>query len=88
MSFAGLSGGVDSTVAATLIHKAIGDRQTCIFVNNGLLRHREFEDTLRLYKDKLNLNVIGVDASDEFYRELKKVLRIRKKNARLLDENS
>lgn len=69
----GLSGGVDSTVAATLVHKAISDRQTCIFVNNGLLRHREFEDTLKLYKDKLNLNVIGVDASEEFYEELKGV---------------
>ena len=42
----GLSGGVDSTVAAVLVHEAIGDRQTCIFVNNGLLRYREFEDTL------------------------------------------
>ncbi len=65
----GLSGGVDSTVAATLVHQAIGDRQTCIFVNNGLLRYREFEVTLRLYK-KLNLNVVGVDASEDFYKEL------------------
>ena len=63
----GLSGGVDSTVAATLVHEAIGNRQTCVFVNNGLLRADEFEDTLKLYKENLHLNVRGVDASDEFY---------------------
>lgn len=66
----GLSGGVDSTVAAVLVHEAIGKRQTCIFVNNGLLRADEFEDTLKLYKDKLHLNVRGVDASAEFYAAL------------------
>jgi GMP synthase (glutamine-hydrolysing) len=66
----GLSGGVDSTVAATLVHEAVGDRQTCIFVNNGLLRCREFEETLDLYKEKLHLNVRGVDASREFYSVL------------------
>lgn len=66
----GLSGGVDSTVAAMLVHEAIGDRQTCIFVNNGLLRYREFEDTLKVYNDNLHLNVRGVDASQEFYSAL------------------
>ena len=66
----GLSGGVDSTVAAALVQEAIGMRQTCIFVNNGLLRADEFEDTLRLYKDSLHLNVIGVDASQQFYAAL------------------
>ncbi len=66
----GLSGGVDSTVAAVLVHRAIGERQTCIFVNNGLLRQNEFEDTLQLYKDNLHLNVRGVDASSEFYAAL------------------
>lgn len=66
----GLSGGVDSTVAAALVHEAIGDRQTCIFVNNGLLRYREFEDTLKVYEDNLHLNVVGVDASAEFYSVL------------------
>jgi GMP synthase (glutamine-hydrolysing) len=66
----GLSGGVDSTVAAMLVHEAIGSRQTCIFVNNGLLRFREFEDTLELYKNSLHLNVRGVDASDGFYTAL------------------
>ena len=69
----GLSGGVDSTVAAVLVHDAIGDRQTCIFVNNGLLRYREFEDTLKVYNDNLQLNVRGVDASAEFYSVLKGV---------------
>ncbi len=69
----GLSGGVDSTVAAVLVHEAIGDRQTCIFVNNGLLRYREFEDTLKVYENNLHLNVRGVDASQEFYAVLKDV---------------
>lgn len=66
----GLSGGVDSTVAAALVHEAIGERQTCIFVNNGLLRYREFEDTLDLYNNSMRLNVVGVDASADFYAVL------------------
>lgn len=66
----GLSGGVDSTVAAALVHEAIGSRQTCIFVNNGLLRQNEFEDTLELYKNSMHLNVIGVDSSNEFFAAL------------------
>jgi len=66
----GLSGGVDSTVAAVLVHEAIGKRQTCIFVNNGLLRADEFETTLARYEKELHLNVRGVDASVEFYRVL------------------
>lgn len=69
----GLSGGVDSTVAAVLVQRAIGTRQTCIFVNNGLLRAGEFEQTLALYKEHLHLNVVGVDASGEFYEALKDV---------------
>ena len=69
----GLSGGVDSTVAAALVHEAVGSRQTCIFVNNGLLRADEFETTLELYKNNLHLNVRGVDASEEFYAVLEKV---------------
>jgi GMP synthase (glutamine-hydrolysing) len=75
----GLSGGVDSTVAAALVHEAIGPRQTCIFVNNGLLRASEFEDTLKLYKDNLHLNVRGVDASSEFYSVLEGVVDPEKK---------
>ena len=65
----GLSGGVDSSVAAVLLNKAIGKNLTCIFVNNGLLRKNEFEDVLRDY-ECLGLNVIGVDASKKFYDEL------------------
>ncbi len=75
----GLSGGVDSTVAAVLVHEAIGTRQTCIFVNNGLLRADEFEDTLKLYKEHLHLNVIGVDASADFYAVLDGVVDPEKK---------
>ena len=66
----GLSGGVDSSVAAMLLHKAIGDNLTCIFVNNGLLRKNEFTDVLESYKG-MGLNVIGVDASQKFYDDLK-----------------
>lgn len=65
----GLSGGVDSTVAAMLLHRAIGDNLFGVFVNNGLLRKNEFEDVLEAYKE-LGLNVRGVDASDEFLDEL------------------
>ena len=75
----GLSGGVDSTVAAVLVHEAIGDRQTCIFVNNGLLRYREFEDTLAVYNENLHLNVVGVDASQKFYTVLAAVVDPEKK---------
>lgn len=68
----GLSGGVDSSVAAMLLHKAIGDRLTCIFVNNGLLRKNEFSEVLDSYKH-MGLNVIGVDASERFYNDLRGV---------------
>lgn len=64
-----LSGGVDSTVAATLIHKAIGDRLFGIFVDNGVLRKNEFESVLETYA-KIGLNVKGIDAKATFYREL------------------
>ena len=70
----GLSGGVDSTVAGVLVHEAIGTRQTCIFVDNGLLRANEFEDTLKLYKNHLHLNVRGVDAASHFYQALTGVI--------------
>jgi GMP synthase (glutamine-hydrolysing) len=65
----GLSGGVDSTVAAMLLHKAIGANLHCIFVDNGLLRKNEFEEVLEGYKH-LGLNVKGVNAKDLFYKEL------------------
>ena len=64
-----LSGGVDSTVAATLISKAIGDNLFGIFVDNGVLRKDEFENVLKTYK-KLGLNVKGVDAKGQFYKRL------------------
>jgi GMP synthase (glutamine-hydrolysing) len=66
----GLSGGVDSTVAAVLLHKAIGDHLHCIFVNNGLLRKDEFSQVLDQYKH-MGLNVKGVDASARFLDALK-----------------
>lgn len=66
----GLSGGVDSSVAAVLLHKAIGKNLHCIFVDNGLLRKNEFNSVLEQYKD-LGLNVKGVDASKQFYAALK-----------------
>lgn len=65
-----LSGGVDSTVVATLIHKAIGDQLICIFVDNGLLRKNEYQTVLKTYKEELNLPVRGVDASDLFMDRL------------------
>ena len=66
----GLSGGVDSTVAAELLNRAIGDRLHCIFVDNGLLRKCEFEQVLEDYQD-MGLNVKGVRAGDKFLEELK-----------------
>ena len=66
----GLSGGVDSTVAAVLLHKAIGDHLQCIFVNNGLLRKDEFDSVLKQYHG-MGLNVKGVDASARFLNALK-----------------
>ncbi|MCB0558177.1 MAG: glutamine-hydrolyzing GMP synthase [Phaeodactylibacter sp.] len=68
----GLSGGVDSSVAATLLHRAIGGHLVCIFVDNGLLRKDEFEEVLESYQG-LGLNVIGVDARQKFYDELRGV---------------
>lgn len=68
----GLSGGVDSSVAAVLLHKAIGKNLHCIFVDNGLLRKGEFEQVLESYKH-LGLNVKGVKASQKFYEALKNI---------------
>lgn len=65
----GLSGGVDSSVAAVLLHRAIGDNLTCIFVDHGMLRKNEFSDVMKHYEG-LGLNVIGVDASAKFFAEL------------------
>lgn len=65
----GLSGGVDSTVAATLLHKAIGDQLHCIFLDNGLLRKDEFTEVMKSYEG-MGLNITGVDATDDFLNEL------------------
>lgn len=74
----GLSGGVDSSVAAVLLNKAIGHRLTCIFVDHGLLRKDEFEHVMKDY-ECLGLNVIGVNVRDRFYRELAGVSEPEKK---------
>lgn len=68
---AALSGGVDSSVVATLIHRAIGDQLTCIFVNNGLLRRQEGERTLKVFRQNLGMQINYVDATDRFLARLK-----------------
>ncbi len=66
-----LSGGVDSSVVATLIHRAISDQLTCIFVNNGLLRRQEAERTLNIFQKNLGMNIVYIDASERFLKRLK-----------------
>ena len=74
----GLSGGVDSSVCAVLLNKAIGKNLTCIFVDHGMLRKNEFQNVLHDY-ECLGLNVIGVDASEKFFKELEGVTEPEKK---------
>ena len=69
----GLSGGVDSSVAAALLHKAIGDQLTCIFVNNGLLRENEAEVVQRVFGENFHIKLKYVDASERFLQALKGV---------------
>jgi GMP synthase (glutamine-hydrolysing) len=69
-----LSGGVDSTVAAALVQRAVGDRQHCIFVDTGLQREGEFESVGNIFKYQMGLNVCPVDAKELFFRELKGVI--------------
>ena len=69
----GLSGGVDSAVAASLIHRAVGDKLVCVFVDNGLLRHKEAEQVMDTFADSMGLNVRLVDASEQFLEALKGV---------------
>lgn len=69
----GLSGGVDSSVAAALIHEAIGDQLTCIFVDHGLLRANEADEVVKVFRDQFNIKLIHRDASDLFLGELKGV---------------
>jgi GMP synthase (glutamine-hydrolysing) len=66
----GLSGGVDSSVAAVLLHEAIGDQLTCVFVDTGLMRHNEGEQVVTLFRDHYNIPLVHVDASKEFLGEL------------------
>jgi GMP synthase (glutamine-hydrolysing) len=70
----GLSGGVDSLVASLIIHKAIGDRLTCVFVDNGLLRKGQFQESLDSFRHQFALNVVGVDASASFLERLEGVI--------------
>jgi GMP synthase (glutamine-hydrolysing) len=79
----GLSGGVDSTVAAALVHEAIGERQTCMFVDTGLLREGEFESTISLFKRTMALNVVGVSASELFLEALAGVTDPEEKRRRI-----
>jgi GMP synthase (glutamine-hydrolysing) len=69
----GLSGGVDSSVAAALIHKAIGDQLTCVYVDNGLMRLNESVQVKKTFSDNLHMKVVYVDASDDFLSQLKGV---------------
>ena len=78
-----LSGGVDSTVAAVLVDRAISGRLTNVFVNNGLLRKNEFEETLKMYRERLGLNVIGVDATHRFLDQLKGITDPEEKRKRI-----
>ncbi len=66
----GLSGGVDSSVVAALLHKAIGDQLTCVFVDHGLLRHNEGDEVMRVFAKNLGVRVIRVNASERYFREL------------------
>jgi GMP synthase (glutamine-hydrolysing) len=70
-------------VAAALVHRAMGDQLTNIFVNNGLLRKDEFEDTLTMYRERLGLNVIGVDATERFLGQLKGITDPEEKRKRI-----
>jgi len=69
----GLSGGVDSSVTAALLHKAIGKKLTCVFVDNGLLRKGEADEVMQTFKDNMSLNVIKSDSQDVFLRHLKNI---------------
>jgi GMP synthase (glutamine-hydrolysing) len=82
----GLSGGVDSSVAAVLVHRAIGSRLTCVFVNNGVLRKNEFVNVQKNLRDKLGLNILAVDASQRFLARLAGVIDPETKRKRIGQE--
>ena len=79
----GLSGGVDSAVAATLVHRAIGDRLTCIFVDNGLLRSREAEEVVDTFERNLHMNLRHIDARERFLSALAEVTNPETKRIRI-----
>ena len=81
-----LSGGVDSSVTAALIHRAVGDQLTCIFVNNGLLRRNEAERTLNTFRRNLKMNIVYIDATDRFLERLKGVIDPEKKRKAVGEE--
>jgi GMP synthase (glutamine-hydrolysing) len=75
----GLSGGVDSLVTSLIIHKAVGNRLTCIFIDNGLLRKGQYESLMEAFRHKFSLKVIGIDAADLFLEKLRGVISPEKK---------
>ena len=75
----GLSGGVDSLVTSLIIHQAIGDRLTCIFVDNGFLRKGQYHELMENFRRKFSLNIKGIDASEEFLEKLRGVIAPEKK---------
>lgn len=79
----GLSGGVDSSVAAVLVHRAVGDQLTCIFVDNGLLRKHEAEGVVHTFRDQMHLKLVHVDASERFLNALKGVTDPEEKRKRI-----
>jgi GMP synthase (glutamine-hydrolysing) len=79
----GLSGGVDSSVAAVLVHRAIGSQLTCVFVNNGVLRKNEFENVQKNLRDRLGLKIVAVDASERFMAQLAGVIDPETKRKRI-----
>jgi len=82
----GLSGGIDSTVVASLIHRAIGEQLTCIFVDNGLLRAREAEEVVSMARDRISLNMVHVDAAQRFLDRLAGVTDAEEKRLIIGDE--
>ena len=79
----GLSGGVDSLVTSLIVHKAIGDRLTCIFVDNGLLRKGQYHELMENFRRKFSLNVKGIDASEVFLEKLRGVIAPEKKRKKI-----
>ena len=78
-----LSGGVDSSVAATLVHSAVGDQLICVFVDNGLMRKGEPEQVVKTFRDQMKMNLVAVDARERFINKLAGE-KIRNANARSL----